>query len=74
MKEIAAKLGVTVRFEKGDFKGGYCILKNNKVVVINKTFALHRKAITIARALQEIGINDIYMNPKLRNIVEEANQ
>ena len=26
----------TVRFEKGNFKSGYCILENKKVVVVNK--------------------------------------
>ncbi len=26
----------TVRFEKGNFNSGYCILENKKVVVINK--------------------------------------
>ena len=36
LKALAAQLGAKVRFEKGDFKGGYCILKESKVIVINK--------------------------------------
>jgi len=26
----------TVRFEKGNFKTGYCILENRKIIVVNK--------------------------------------
>ena len=29
-----------IRFEKGNFKSGYCIIKDKKVVVINKYFSL----------------------------------
>ncbi|MGE5410451.1 MAG: hypothetical protein ACM3MI_05780 [Clostridiales bacterium] len=36
LKALAAELGATVRFENGDFKGGYCLLKDSKVIVINK--------------------------------------
>jgi hypothetical protein len=36
LKALASQLGAEVRFEKGDFKGGYCLLKENKVIVINK--------------------------------------
>ena len=32
-----------IRFEKGNFKSGYCIIKDKKVVVINKYFSLEGK-------------------------------
>ena len=30
-----------IRFEKGNFKSGYCIIRNNKVIIINKYFILY---------------------------------
>ena len=32
-----------IRFEKGNFKSGYCIIKDKKVVIINKYFSLEGK-------------------------------
>ncbi|MCJ7552468.1 MAG: hypothetical protein MUO34_01170 [Ignavibacteriaceae bacterium] len=71
LKALASQLGATVRFEKGDFKGGYCILKESKVIVINKMANLQRKVFILSMALKELGVDDIYINPKLREIIEE---
>jgi hypothetical protein len=72
LKEIALQKGIKVRFEKGDFNGGYCILKSEKVIVINKLAQTQRKLLILVEALKEIGIEDIYINPKLRNIIENS--
>lgn len=72
LKEIALQKGIKVRFEKGDFNGGYCILKSEKVIVINKLVQTQRKLFILVEALKEIGIEDIYINPKIRNIIENS--
>lgn len=74
LKALASQLGATVRFEKGDFKGGYCILKESKVIVINKMANLQRKAFILSMALKELGVDDIYINPKLREVIEEMSE
>ena len=71
LKSIASQLGASVRFEKGDFKGGYCLLKDIKVIVINKNANLQRKASILSLALKELGVDDIYLNPKLRELIDE---
>jgi len=43
LRSVANQLGASVRFEKGDFKGGYCLLKESKVVVINKMLTFSAK-------------------------------
>ncbi|MCF8240245.1 MAG: hypothetical protein K9J16_02585 [Melioribacteraceae bacterium] len=74
LKSLATQMGAKVRFERGDFKGGYCVLKENKVIVINKLSNLQRKVITLAAALKELGVDDIYLPPKLREIIEEMDE
>ncbi|MDP4173618.1 MAG: hypothetical protein Q8933_06595 [Bacteroidota bacterium] len=74
LKALAAELGATVRFEKGDFKGGYCLLKDSKVIVINKIANLQRKVMILSAALKELGIDQIYLTPKLREIIDEMNE
>lgn len=71
LKSLADQMGVKVRFERGDFNGGYCLVKENKIIVINKLATLQRKVVTLSKALKEIGINDIYLTPKLREVIDE---
>ncbi|NUN08533.1 MAG: hypothetical protein HUU54_05080 [Ignavibacteriaceae bacterium] len=71
LKELAVQLGATVRFEKGDFKGGYCIVKESRVIVINKLANTQRKAIILATALKELGVDNIYLTPKTRELINE---
>ncbi len=71
LKALAAQLGARVRFEKGDFKGGYCILKESKVIVINKMTNLQRKVMILSAALKELGVDKIYLTPKIREIIDE---
>ena len=71
LKALAEQLGASVRFEKGDFKGGYCILKESKVIVINKMTNLQRKVMILSAALKELGVDKIYLTPKIREIIDE---
>jgi len=74
LKEIATQMGAKIRFERGDFKGGYCILKDSKVIVINKLSNLQRKIIILSAALKELGTEEIYLPPKIREIIEEMDE
>ncbi len=74
LKQVASQLGISVRFEKGDFKGGFCIVKENKIIVINKFANTQRKAAILATALKELGVDDIYINPRLREIIDEMTE
>jgi hypothetical protein len=71
LKALAAQLGAEVRFEKGDFKGGYCLLKESKIIVINKMANLQRKVMILSMALKELGIDEMYLTPKMREIIDE---
>lgn len=74
LKSLAAELGAKVRFERGDFQGGYCIVKTDKTIVINKLSSLQRKIIILTSALKELGINEIYLPPKLREVIDEISE
>ena len=71
LKGLAVQLGAEVRFEKGDFKGGYCLLKESKIIVINKMANLQRKAMILSMALKELGIDEVFLTPRLRELIDE---
>lgn len=38
METLFSELDYTIRYEKGNFNSGYCIVENRKMAVINKFF------------------------------------
>lgn len=71
LREACAQTGYTIRFEKGDFEGGCCILKDQKLLVVNKRFSVDKRAAVIARALGEIGLEGIYLKPAIRDYIDD---
>ncbi len=51
--------GYTVRYEKGNFLGGECRLKEENVVIVNKFLPLEGKICTLALAISKISPSDL---------------
>ncbi len=71
LQQEATQMGVLIRFEKGDFEGGYCILKEKKMLLVNRRLMPSRKASVLAVALQEIGLENVFLKPALREYIED---
>ncbi len=71
LEQVARQLDLQIRYEKGDFEGGYCILKEQKVLVVNKKLVESRKAGALALALAEYGVESIYLKPAIRTFIED---
>jgi hypothetical protein len=71
LKQLAQEMGAKVRFERGDFKGGYCIVREDKTIVINKLSTLQKKIMILTTALKDLGINEHFIQPKIREIIDE---
>lgn len=54
----------TVRFEKGNFKSGYCILSDKKVVVVNKFHDIESRIDNLRQILSEIRSEDLVEIPQ----------
>ena len=74
LKKLAAEMGARVRFERGDFQGGYCILNESRVIVINKLSTTQRKIMILSAALKELGIDEVYLPPRLREFIDEMDE
>ncbi len=58
LEEIISENGYQVRYEKGNFKSGYCILETKKVVVINKFTPLESRINSLSEIIQTLGFSD----------------
>jgi hypothetical protein len=57
LENLVASSEIIVRSEKGSFKSGYCILKENKVVIINKYYTIEGKINTLIDIIKELQFN-----------------
>lgn len=71
LEAAAQQLGVTIRYEKGDFEGGFCILKAQHILLINKKLLPNRKAAVLAVAMYELGLENVFVKPALREYIED---
>jgi hypothetical protein len=71
LEELADKSSISLRYEKGDFDGGFRVLKAERIIVINKRLALQKRTSILAQALAEVGIEEVYLKPAVREFIED---
>jgi hypothetical protein len=54
LENLFASSSYHLRYEKGNFKSGYCLLRDTKVVIINKYFPLEGKINALIDILAEL--------------------
>ena len=72
-EDLAMKLGMRIIKGKGDFKGGACILKDEKIIVVNKRKPIEQKFKILASCFNKIDLEGVYIIPALRILIEESN-
>lgn len=63
-----------IRYEKGTFRSGYCILQDQNVIVINKFFPMESKVTTLVEILRQIEIDPSTLDPKDWKFIEQLRQ
>jgi hypothetical protein len=69
--EVFKNIGYEVRIEKGSFKGGFCLLREHRLFLLNKNIEPIKKITFLARNLAELGIENIFVKPEIREIIEK---
>ena len=57
IERIAEEAGYVIRYERGNFQSGYCILQAKKVVVLNKFFQTEGRINTLIDLMPQLEIN-----------------
>ena len=57
VEKIAQESGYVMRYERGSFQSGYCILQEKKVVVLNKFLQTEGRINTLIDILPQLDIN-----------------
>ncbi|HRD57023.1 MAG TPA: hypothetical protein PK504_03190 [Ferruginibacter sp.] len=57
IERIVEESGYVIRYERGNFQSGYCILQAKKVVVLNKFLQTEGRINTVIDLLPQLDIN-----------------
>ena len=61
-----------VRYERGNFQSGYCILEDRKVVVLNKFLQLEGRISTLIDIIPQLKIQPDALTPEVRKIYDDV--
>lgn len=70
LSDIAKLLGYRIRRETGNFKSNNCIVKQEKMIILNKFTSIDHQNKTIAQAIKQENYDKIYIKPQIREYIE----
>ena len=71
LEDVFSESDYILRYEKGNFKSGYCVINDTKVVVVNKFYSLEGKVNCLLEILKTIDLNTDNINPKNLKLYQE---
>jgi len=74
LEDIFSESEYSLRYERGNFQSGYCLLNEEKVAIVNKYFPLDSRISSLVEILRSININPEKLSVKNRKLFQEISQ
>ncbi len=74
LEKILDEAEYVVRYERGTFQSGYCVLEERKVVVLNKFLNQEGRINTLTELIPSLKINFDALTHESQKMVEEIKQ
>ncbi len=74
LEDIFSETDYNLRYEKGRFQSGYCILKDNKIAIVNKYYSLDGKINSLLEILKQIDLDTSKLSEKNQKLFHDINQ
>jgi hypothetical protein len=74
LEDMIAESDYTLRYEKGNFKSGYCVLKDQKIIIVNKFYTTEGKINALMEILKGITLDGSRFTEKSQKLYEELMQ
>lgn len=71
LEKILEESGYIVRYERGSFQSGYCILEDKKVVVLNKFLVPEGRINTMVDLIPSVSINYDLLTHESQKLYDE---
>lgn len=74
LEDLIAESDYILRYEKGNFKSGYCLLKEQKIMIVNKFFTVEGKINALLDILKNLELDTTRFSEKNLKLYEELSQ
>ncbi|WP_421877793.1 hypothetical protein [Marinoscillum sp.] len=74
LEDLFSETDYMLRYEKGNFQSGYCILKDTKIAIVNKYYSLDGKINSLLEIVKQIEIDSKVLSDKNKKLYQEINQ
>ncbi len=74
LEDVFAESDYVLRYEKGNFKSGYCLLNETKIAIVNKYYTTEGKINCLIDILKSIEIDKNLLSDKNTNLLIELSQ
>jgi hypothetical protein len=71
IEKLIGDAGYIIRFERGTFNSGFCILEQKKVVVLNKFLPLEGRINTLIDLIPQLNILGDALSPDSRKLFDD---
>jgi|SRR5438309_154980 hypothetical protein len=71
IEKLIEEAGYIVRYERGSFQSGYCILEDRKVVVLNKFLQLEGRINTLIDLIPQLGMDVEHLSPESKKLYDD---
>ena len=68
LEKVTEEAGYVLRYERGTFQSGYCILENKKVVVLNKFLQTEGRINTLIELIPQLEVNTDLLSEESKKI------
>ena len=72
LKDIIEKLEYRLILDNGNFDSGYCLLEDERTIVINKNKPYENRIRVLCEILSSINLEEIYVKPYLRDLIVQS--
>ncbi|AHF16638.1 hypothetical protein [Niabella soli] len=72
LEAIPEQCGYILRYERGTFQSGYCILDNKKVVVLNKFLQTEGRINALVEIIPQLDINQELLDENQKKLYAEV--
>jgi DNA-binding MarR family transcriptional regulator len=72
IEKVLEEAGYVVRYERGNFQSGYCILEERKVIVLNKFLQMEGRINTLVDLIPQLTIPTDQLTPEAKKVYEEV--
>ena len=72
LEAVVEEAGYVLRYERGTFQSGYCILEERKVVVLNKFLQLEGRINTMLDLIPQLEINTDLLSEESKKLLKEV--